>query len=80
MDNRIELELISTETHEVGSYDETVRTYKCPCGKGTVVWSKERPNGSGYGYQATFSDAFCRCEDCKDLYDVEKWKGYAIPL
>ena len=80
MNDRVELELISDETHENGTYDERVRTYKCPCGQGTVVWSKERPNGSGYGYEATFSDAFCYCDNCEDKYDVSKWKGYAIPL
>ena len=40
MNDRVELELISDETHENGTYDERVRTYKCPCGQGTVVWSK----------------------------------------
>ena len=79
MDCKIKLEQLSTEIHEGATYDDTIRTYKCPCGEGTVVWSKERPNGNGFGYQATFSDAFCYCENCKENYDVNSWKGYAIP-
>lgn len=77
----IKLNLISEERiTEQYDYDETVRTYSCPCGKGKVIWSKERPNGHGTGYQATFSDVFCQCDDCKTKYDFDRIKGYATVL
>ena len=77
MSQKIPLPLLSDETREISSdYNERIRTYSCPCGLGKVVWSKEKPNGRGYGYQATFSDIFCYCETCKDKYDFSD-KGYA---
>lgn len=47
-------------------YDEHKITYRYPCGKGTVVWSKERPNGNGSGYQAPYTDLFVYCKDCEN--------------
>lgn len=75
---KIELKLLSEKFIEGVTYDERVRTYSCPCGEGEVVWSKERPNGKGFGYQATFSDAFCYCDKCKGTYDFSSNKGYAV--
>jgi len=70
MNEFFELKLISDETKEESyDYDERVRIYECPCGKGTVIWSKERPNGKGFGYQATFSDTTCLCKDCESKYE-----------
>ena len=77
MTTRIPLTLLSDETHEIsGNYVERIGTYRCPCGSGKVVWSKERPNG-GYGYQATFSDIFCPGDTCKGIYAFSD-NGYAI--
>lgn len=78
-DNKLHLELISEENCESYDYDERVRTYNCPCGEGTVVWSYERSNGNGFGHRSSFSDVFCYCDNVKHKYDVKTWKGYAIP-
>lgn len=53
-------------------YDEKIIKYECPCGKGEIVWSKETPNGEGFGMQSTFSDVFFRCDDCKSKYDFSQ--------
>ena len=76
MEEKITLTLLSDETQIKGDYDERIRKYSCPCGEGEVIWSKERPNGRGYGYQATFSNIFCYCDNCKEKYDFSD-KGYA---
>lgn len=60
-------ELFDEKIIDKTDYTERVRIYKCPCGKGKFIWSKERPNG-GSGYQATFSDHIWQCEDCKLKY------------
>lgn len=74
MSDYFDLELISDETKSSGyDYDERIRRYKCPCGKGDVVWSKEKPNGNGSGYHATFSDVFWYCDICEPKYDF--WVG-----
>ena len=76
MEEKITLTLLSDETQINGDYDERIRKYSCPCGEGEVIWCKERPNGRGYGYQATFSNIFCYCDNCKENYDFSD-KGYA---
>ena len=76
MSEFIKLNLISEENREVGTYDERERTYECPCSEGVVVWSKEKPNGSGFGYQATFSDVFWKCKKCEEKYNFMSGSAY----
>lgn len=80
MNDEIELELISDETHVQGTYDVRDRKYCCPCGKGILLLSKERPNGSGYGYEATYSDVFCYCDDCKEKYEFSTFPTVSAKL
>lgn len=66
----MKLKIISEDVVKLsGGYDEKIRTYECPCGKGQIIWSKEIPNGEGFGMQSTFSDVFFRCDDCESKYD-----------
>lgn len=60
--NYLKLEQISEKYRDLhDGYTERNITYVCPCGNGTILWSKERPNGVN---GATFSDVFCYCDDC----------------
>ena len=74
MEEKITLTLLSDETRVNGDYDERIRKYSCPCGKGEVIWSKERPNGSGYGYQAIFFYNYLRG---KERYRI---KGITVEI
>lgn len=68
----INLKLLSDVTKSKFDYDDRIRTYECACGKGSIIWSKETPNGCGSGYQATYSDVFFYCEECEAKYDFVK--------
>ena len=37
---------------------------------------KEKPNGSGFGYQATFSDVFWKCKKCEEKYNFMSGSAY----
>lgn len=72
----ISLELISEEIRETYDYIIIDKKYKCPCGEGYVLFSKEKPNGNGFGYQATFIDYICNCDNCKKQYDFRQGNAY----
>lgn len=54
----------------IGNWDDEEVVYRCPCGKGTVVESKEKE--PGYRQHT----AFIVCDNCEGKYELIKEGGY----
>lgn len=67
----MKLELIDGSRHShqgygAGSGSVIQEEYKCPCGKGTVIYEKDDIPGF------RDSDTWCTCKECDEKYDFKR--------